>query len=108
MQAGKLRHLVQLQRRVVTRDTYGGGIEEYHDIAEVWARIQPLRGEEYFKAQQITSSLDTKITIRYLYGLEPIDRVVFGNRIYGVHALINPDEKNAEMQLMCSEVKSGN
>jgi SPP1 family predicted phage head-tail adaptor len=105
MEAGKLRHKVKLQRRVVSQDTFGGGIEVYHDIAEVWARVQPLRGEEYFKAQAITSSVSARITIRYLFGIEPIDRVLFGDREFNVHAIINPEERNVELQLMCEEVK---
>jgi len=72
----------------------------------VWGKIQPLRGRELFLAQQVNAEITSKVTIRY-YGtttVTPEHRVYFGARILEIITVINPDERNESLELLCKEV----
>ena len=45
-----------------------------------------------------------EIRIRYYSGVTPKWRVKWGSRIYDIESVINPDEKNVMLDLMCVEV----
>jgi SPP1 family predicted phage head-tail adaptor len=106
VQAGKLRNQVVIQGLVNTPDDVGGNIESWVDIGTVWAQVRPLRGKEFWSAQQVNSSLDTVITIRYHENITTVNRIKFGDRIYKIHAVVNPEERREQLQLMCEEVVS--
>jgi SPP1 family predicted phage head-tail adaptor len=104
MKIGKLRHRVRLQEYVISKDSFGAEVENWSDTATVWASIEPLSGREYFAAQQINAEVSTKITIRYRAGVKPTMRILFGGRIFEILSVINTEEKNRELILMCREV----
>ena len=104
MQSGSLRHRVTIQALVNTPDAAGGNIETWVNVATVWAKVEPIRGREFWAAQQANTSLDTVVTIRYLESITPLNRVKFGQRIFKIHTAINPLEGRRELQLMCEEV----
>jgi SPP1 family predicted phage head-tail adaptor len=104
IEAGKLRHRVIIQTATEARDSYGQPIQTWATFDEVWAEILPLRGTELFTAQQVQSKVVSKIKIRYLAGVSPKMRVLFGARIYQIESIINTTERNVESVLMCSEV----
>ena len=103
LKAGTLRHEVTIQQKSVTRDAYGAEVITWTVLENVWASIEPISGREYFMSQQTQSVVDTKITIRYLSGIHPYDRVLYGTRIYDIQTIINPNEKNESLTLMCRE-----
>ena len=104
MRAGDLRHSVVIQKEYSTRDSYGAETPEWVDFATVWAGISPIRGREYFAAQTVNADVDTKIIIRHLQELEPKMRMKYGERIFEIVSVINVEEKNREVHLMCKEV----
>lgn len=101
---GKLRHRVTLQELVKTDDGYGGIVETWQDVATVWAAIEPLRGNERYTAQQVQSELSHKVTIRYRAGIKPQMRILYGNRVFDIEAVIDVDERHRWLELLCSEV----
>lgn len=103
MKAGELRHRVRIQQLVTGRDDTGGFSETWADVATVWAAIEPIRGREYFEAQQVNAEVSHRIKCRYRSGILPVMRAVFGVRIFRIEAVINVDERNRELQLMCIE-----
>jgi len=104
MQAGKLRHQVDLQSRTLTADAYGGQIEHWSTFAtDIWASIEPLTGSEQWRAQQAQSSTTHKVMIRYLAGVTTTMRVKFGMRYLNIGSIINEGEKGDSLELMCTE-----
>lgn len=93
-----------MQEYSSSRDSYGAEAEAWSDTAKVWASIEPLRSKEYFAAQQINAEVNTKIMLRYRTGIKPDTRVLFQNRVFEILAVINKDERNIELVLMCKEV----
>ena len=103
MRAGMLRHKVVIQQNIPTRDSYGAEVEVWTDYAVVWASIEPARGREFWESQQVNAEVTGKIRIRYLAGVTPMMRVKHGSRIFEIISVINPEERNRELQLMVKE-----
>jgi len=100
---GNLRHRVTIQKPVITHDNIGQEVESWQEVAIVWASIEPLSGKEYFNAQQVNSEISTKVCIRYMAGITSKMRIVFKTHIYNILSVINFEERNIYLQLLCSE-----
>lgn len=100
---GKLRHQISLLKPIIVKDALGQEIENFEVQKPVWASIEPLSGKEYFSAKQVNSEATVKITIRYIEFLLPHWVVQFGHQVFNIEAIINFEEKNKYLQLLCSE-----
>lgn len=107
MEIGRLRHRITLMRQVNEINDYGATITEWKSVATVWAEVKPLSGREYFSAQQVQSEVTTQIWLRYLDGIMPTMRVKFGKRTLEIVSVLNTQERNVSLQLMCKEVING-
>ena len=103
MKIGKLRHKITIQEYTASRDSFGAEVEGWSDKASVFASVTPMSGKEYFASQQLNAEVTTKITIRYLAGITPKMRVMFGNRIFEILSVLNFEERKIELNLMCKE-----
>lgn len=102
--AARLNHRVTIQEHVTGRDEWGQPVDTWQDVATVWASVEPLRGQEYFAAQQVSAAVTARIRIRYRPGIRPDMRVLYGERIYNITSVIDPEERHEELQLMAREV----
>lgn len=107
MNIGKLRHRIILLRQVNEVNDYGASTQTWKRVATVWADVRPLSGREYFSAQQVQSEVTTQIWLRYLDGIMPTMRVKFGKRTLDIVSVLNTQERNVSLQLMCKEVING-
>jgi len=104
IEAGKLRHRVQLVQPTLVQDASGGIEEDQASIfATVWASIEALSGRELYAAQQKVSDVTHKITMRYMAGVTAKLNVRFGNREFQIQAVENPDERTKILNLLCLE-----
>lgn len=103
MNAGELNKRITLQIKTVTRGAYGAEIIVRSDFATVWAKIEPLRGREYFQAAQIQNENYVRITIRYIKNATPEWGVKYGSKYLDIQSVINIDEANDRIELMCIE-----
>ena len=108
MRAGSLRHRITIQTKTVTRNSYGEESVTWSDNINCWASIEPIRGNEYFSAQQIQSGVTHRITIRYRTladgtAINPNCRVEYGTRYFNIQSVLNPSERDISLQLMCIE-----
>ena len=72
MQAGKLRHRVEIQDYTETQDTTTGAMTKtWVTVAEVWASIEPLSAKEFMAAQSEQSKIVLRVTIRYRDDIQP-------------------------------------
>lgn len=97
---------VTLQSVSRDEDGQGGFTEEWIDGDTIWASIEPLKGWERMQAQQLENPITHKVMIRYRSGVTADMRLIYGDRVLGVKEVINLDEDNAFLRLMC--VESGN
>lgn len=106
MQAGRLRHQVVIQSKVAgSPDRTGSGAPDkaWTDLCTLYAAIEPLRGKEFMESQAINSAVAVRIRVRYRSGITAAMRVKHGATIYSIEAVLNPDLRNRELQLMCSQ-----
>lgn len=103
MRAGELRHRVTIQQMQDTQNEYGEPVKEWVDVVTVWASIEGLRGREYFEAQQTMAQADHRIKIRYMDGIKPTMRIVYGTRIFSIQSVLDPDGRRRELHLICKE-----
>lgn len=114
MNAGKLRHKITIQQQTQTLSDSGQPTDTWADFAIVWAAINTIGGGETWRAQQANPLLTHEIAIRFMRGLNPKMRVKYvdsndGNRVryFGIDAIKNVGERNAEIRLMCIEDVDG-
>jgi SPP1 family predicted phage head-tail adaptor len=103
MKAGDLRHRIVIQR-LDTFNTLGEVTDNWTTYVTVWANVAPLKGREYFDSAMQEAEVDSRITMRYLPGIKPQMRVVYGNQTYDVKSVINVGMKDRELQLMVQEI----
>lgn len=103
MRAGKLRHTVIIQSATEALDGFGEAVKTWAEYAKARASVEPLQGREFYAAQQFNSEVKVKIRMRFLDGVTPKMRISFNSKIYNIQSIVDPQERNNEMHLMCSE-----
>ena len=103
MRAKRLPHGITIQKKVVSaaRGRLGGEVEAWENHVTALAFVQPLKGREYFAAKQVQAETSHKVTMWYQPGITSEMRVVFGVCILEIESVINVDERNIELVLMC-------
>jgi SPP1 family predicted phage head-tail adaptor len=99
---GDLRHRVWLQTPV----TNGAGeITSWSNAGpnQIWARIEPLGGNELFAAQQIYPEANTSITIRYRPGVTSAMRILYGTRTFDIKDASDVEERHRRIDMICVE-----
>ena len=102
MRAGALSKRVTILKLNGEPENWETG-EGWDEVATVWASIEPLRGKDFYLAYQAQAAVTHKVTIRYMAGIDASMVVKFNNRRLDVLHLINPEEKNISLELMCQE-----
>jgi len=100
---GDLRNKITIQVQSSTKDDYGALIETWTDVKTIWAAVNPINGREYFAAESVNSEITHRVKARYTSGITPDMRVKFGTRYFNILSIINYEERNIELQLMCRE-----
>lgn len=83
----------QLDRRIViqsntqTRDAYGALVDSWATFATVSAKYTPIRGDEYFSAQQMTAKIDAVFKIRYLSGVTTSMRISYDSQLWDIRSV---------------------
>ncbi len=103
LRAGALRHRMALQAAQRVGDGGGGAIETWSDVAEVWARIAPVGGNERVLAEAITGQVTHEITIRHRSDVRPAMRFRFGARIFEIVTARDVDERRRMLRCLCRE-----
>lgn len=104
MRAGLLRKRITLQRSTSTQDTFGADVVTWADVGGRWASVEPLAGREFEDGQQNISRIETRFVTRYTTGITSKNRIVFNNVNYDIESIINVDQRDREMEILCSRV----
>jgi SPP1 family predicted phage head-tail adaptor len=104
LRSGKLRRRLEIQRVIETQGATGEITVTWGTFATVWGSVEPLRGQEFWAAKEQQAQVDTRIRIRYLEGVTPKMQVLDGTRVFLIYAVIDPETRHQEMQLMAQEV----
>ena len=100
VKAGRLRQRITLQAKSVTRDAMGGEVITWADQVTIWASAEPLRGREFFAAQQEQAEISIRFVIRYRSDVTTAWRVMWETRAYDIVEIIDIDGRHKEQQIM--------
>lgn len=104
MNPGRLNKKVKIQNLANSKNEYGELEEIWQDLKEVWAEVKPLTGRSFFSAQQINSEITHSVIIRYTENIKPNMRVTYKDRTFDILYIMNFNEEDKALQLMCKEL----
>lgn len=104
MRAGELRHRVTLEQRTQTVASQGSLTPIWQGVATVWAAVEPVGGDEGERGKHADATITHRVRIRYRPDVSPKMRVSYGDRRLEVVAVLNQEERDREVFLMCREV----
>lgn len=85
--SGDMSRRATLQRATVTYDDFGGEVETWATLAEVWLNRRDISASERYRSEEVGSKLTTRFRIRYssdVADLNPRDRVFYDEEIYNI------------------------
>ena len=103
MNIGDLNKRITLQYQTKVSDGLGAFTTTWVDACEVWAAIWPVSSAEIVQANSPTMLVTTKIRIRYRSVIKSSWRVKFGKRYFNIVSIVNANERNEYLDLMCKE-----
>lgn len=102
---GALRKKITIQVVTETPDITGDPIKTWNTFAgDRWAKVEPIGGQEFFTAQQFLPKFDTKFVLRFVKGVKPKMRVVYNGDNYDIISVVNVEEANRELDLLCQRI----
>lgn len=93
MEAGKLNRLITLQKRSITRDSIGNGVETWADHSTRWAEVITTGGSEFYAAQRLNAETTAVFKIRYTAAINTLMRIKFGSDLFDILNIADPDGK---------------
>lgn len=103
MSIPRLDKRVTIETSTAAVDAVGEPVQTWALFAVVWAALRPMTGNERIQAQQVESSADSVITIRYLAGVVSTMRIKYGSRTFQILWVQNVNERNMWLELRCAE-----
>jgi SPP1 family predicted phage head-tail adaptor len=101
MLAGRLDRRVRIEQRAVTRGADGSEVIAWSLLAEVWAQVLPLRGQERYGAGAEQPERDARIRIRWISGISAGMRVQYEGRVWDIQAVLEIGRREG-IDLLCS------
>lgn len=106
--AGRLDQRVKLQQKSVTRNDIGEEVVTWVDVATVWAAAWPLRGREFFAAQQTQYAADVRFRLRHRADVLPTWRIEWRGEPYDIVSVVDAGAKREMLEILAvSGVKDG-
>jgi SPP1 family predicted phage head-tail adaptor len=103
IRSGDLNKRITFQAKTTTSDGMGGPVVTWADVATVWAAIWPTSANETVQANATTMVISHRVRIRFRSVLKASWKIKFGNRYFSIVSIINPNEANEYLDLMCKE-----
>ncbi len=95
--AQELNHKITFERlQTVVDPVTGYRTEEWVQVAEAFARMDPMLGRERLASKQINAEEVTKFTTRWLTGITPADRLVCNGEEWNMQSIVNVGGRNRE------------
>jgi len=103
IRSGELRHLVTLQKPVQNTASDGEVIDTFADVGQVRAKIFFSRGREFLLSRESHANIVAKVTIRYRSDVTREWRVMYGVRELDIVHVVDVNDRQRELELMCRE-----
>lgn len=101
---GDMRERVQILTYTDTRDQIGGTVRSWTTLATVWARVEEMSAGEQYHREQIQTSAQFAVTIRFRADVTVNQRITWRGRRFEISGRPNPDERRRFLRLACKEL----
>jgi SPP1 family predicted phage head-tail adaptor len=101
MRAGTLNSYVTVEYRSGAQDAAGQPVDDWIELAGMWANIKNRTGAESIRADQQSSTVRTSIRVRWREDITADMRVVHGSRIYEIKAVLPAEDERDRVDLVC-------
>lgn len=105
MRAGELRERIEIQAATRTDEPGGGWTDTLATVAEVWAKVEPLQGDEQLQAMQVGLSAPHRFTIRYRSGVSAANVLRWRDRRFDVRSVVDTDARRRELVILADEAR---
>lgn len=105
MYIGSLRRRVTLLKYIEEKDEYGAATGSWKATERLWASVEPQGGSENYDNGQVKAVNTMQITIRYNPRVNEIDRIGYGDKLYGIDSVSDKGGLHKTTLLSCREVK---
>ncbi len=100
---GAMRARVTVQRENPVAAGGGGYLPGWSDVANLWAQLEPISGREILQGARLEARVTHRAIIRYRADVTAGMRLVYGTRLFRIHAALNMGERNRFTQLLIEE-----
>ena len=109
MRRGRLRHLLTIEQDTPTQSGSGHPVRSWGTFVTLWGGVEPIKGSERFGADQVTAEITHRVVTEYRAGITAKMRVKYEpgggvTRYLQIESVIDPNERNRWLELMCKEV----
>lgn len=102
----KFRQWLTLESQTTTQNSENGEKTSVWTLEDrVYGDIATATGRELSIANGFKATTNSVITIRYRADVNSTWRVTYRGRVFNIDGVVDPDERNAELKLYCTEVK---
>lgn len=100
----RLIHTIALEQRPATTDTFGEQDLTWPTfMSGIPAKVAPISGREVLASGEIASEITHRVVMRYVSGVSADMRVNFNGRYFAIKAILDEEERNEKLTLMCAE-----
>jgi SPP1 family predicted phage head-tail adaptor len=103
MTSGRLRERIVVQDQGTIVDDIGDTKTAWFDVAQAWARMEPVRGATIMIGDKPQATLNWRCLIRADSRIKSTMRVVWKGRFFTIDSIANMDERGAYLTLLLTE-----
>lgn len=103
MRAGKLAHVIEIQRASATVNDAGTPTQTWAKVATLRAELVEQTAEEFLRNAGDTTDTTLIFRTRYVAGILNTDRVSFDGEAYGIERVVTLG-RNRGLELRCKAV----
>lgn len=106
--AGTMRQRIKPQYKTVTRNAIGEEVVTWNDLVTtttdhaIWAEVWPLKGREFFAAQQTQYAADVRFRMRYRTDLTREHRIVWNGEAYDITQIIDVGARHHTTEILAT------
>lgn len=101
MNAGTLDRKVDFLQYQEVENEVGATEQKLVKVCSTWARIEPLRGREYYEAQRVKELDNFKITIRYRKNIDSNMIIQYQQQQYEIKTVTDPYMAHTVLEIYC-------
>jgi len=103
MRAGDLRHRITIERYTESQNDFGEVVESWSELLSTRASVRPISAKDIFTNSGLINETTHRVFMRYQEDIKPNDRVLYTGRIFDISSVINSEERNITIELLCKE-----